>query len=79
MAVISKGAPDQMEWLLSGFQNCPFYVEEGRDLVLLQRAGNNGGGGDWKERGERRRSTRESGQLTAGLLSAPSRPLSENP
>lgn len=43
MAVISKGAPDQMEWLLSGFQNCPFYVKEGRDLVLLQRAGNNEG------------------------------------
>lgn len=44
-----------MEGLLSGFQNCPFCVEEGRDKVLLQRAGNKWGRGalrDWKERGE---------------------------
>lgn len=79
-ADISKGLPGQVERLLSGFQDCPFYVEESGDLLLLQRAGNKWGcRGDQKETGEGRRSPREAGLLTAWLLSAASRSLSENP
>lgn len=70
--VISKGPPDQMEGLLSGFQNCPFCVEEGRDMVLLQRAGNKCVWGGWLEgpEGERRVKEKHQGSWAADCLTA---------